>query len=130
MVEMIVGIGIDIAETRRIQESIQRYGERFTGRIYTPGEIGYCERYKNKAEHYAAAFAAKEAAFKALGTGWREGVQWRDVEVRHLPSGKPELLLRGRALEVAHALGVIRIAVSLSHAEHYAVAQVIFESAG
>lgn len=125
---MIVGNGIDIAETRRIEESIQRYGERFRSRVYTVREIEYCERFKNKAERYAASFAAKEAAFKALGTGWRGGVRWLDVEVTHLPSGKPELALWGRAREVARQLGVARAMVSLSHADHYAVAQVIFES--
>jgi holo-[acyl-carrier protein] synthase len=127
---MIVGTGIDIAETARIEVSIQRYGERFRNRIYTMREIEYCERFKNKAERYAARFAAKEAAFKALGTGWRQGVRWLDVEVTHLPSGKPELALRGRALEVATQLRVTRAMVSLSHADHYAVAQVIFESDG
>jgi holo-[acyl-carrier protein] synthase len=127
---MIVGTGIDIAETRRIAESIQRYGERFRNRIYTLREIEYCEGFKNKAERYAARFAAKEAAFKALGTGWRHGVRWPDVEVTHLPSGKPELALHGRALEIARELKVARAMVSLSHADHYAVAQVIFESDG
>lgn len=125
---MIVGTGVDIAETRRIQESFDRYGERFRDRIYTPEEIAYCERFKNKAERYAARFAAKEAAFKALGTGWRAGIRWIDVEVTHQPGGKPELVLRGRAESVARELGVRRMAVSLSHADHYVVAQVIFES--
>ncbi len=125
---MIVGTGIDIAETRRIEESFKRYGNRFRDRIYTPQEIAYCERFKNRAERYAARFAAKEAAFKALGTGWRSGIRWKDVEVTHLPSGKPELSLQGRARECAWSLGVTRAAVSLSHAEHYVVAQVIFES--
>ncbi|HEX5481207.1 MAG TPA: holo-ACP synthase [Terriglobia bacterium] len=127
---MIVGTGIDIAETQRIEESLERYGERFRDRIYTPDEIAYCERFKNKSERYAARFAAKEAAFKALGTGWRGGIRWQDVEVTHQPGGKPELELRGRAQEAARGLGVARTAVSLSHANHYVVAQVIFESDG
>jgi holo-[acyl-carrier protein] synthase len=125
---VIVGTGIDITETQRIQESLERYGERFRDRIYTPEEVAYCERFKNKAERYAARFAAKEATFKALGTGWRSGIRWLDVEIIHQPSGKPELALRGRAQEVARQLGVARAAVSLSHANHYVVAQVIFES--
>jgi holo-[acyl-carrier protein] synthase len=125
---MIVGTGIDIAETGRIKVSIQRYGDRFTNRIYTSREIEYCERFKNKAERYAARFAAKEAAFKALGTGWQHGIRWLDVEVIHLPTGKPELELRGRALELARQLKVARTTISLSHVDHYAVAQVIFES--
>ncbi len=125
---MIVGTGIDIAETKRIEQSFERYGDRFKNRVYTPDEVAYCERFKNKAERYAARFAAKEAVFKALGTGWRAGVRWRDVEITHLPSGKPELALKGRAQEIACQLRVSRAAVSLSHADHYVVAQVVFES--
>jgi len=127
---MIVGTGVDILETPRIKESLERYAERFCRRIYTPGEIAYCERFKNKAERYAARFAAKEAAFKALGTGWGKGVRWLDVEVKNRPNGKPELVLAGRAEQVARELGVTRMAVSISHADSYVVAQVIFESDG
>lgn len=125
---MIVGTGVDIAETARVEEVLNRHGTRFSQRLFTPEEIAYCERFKNKAERYAARFAAKEAAFKALGTGWRDGVRWRDVEVTHQPSGKPELVLRGRAEELARGLGVTRAAVSISHTGRYVVAQVIFEA--
>jgi holo-[acyl-carrier protein] synthase len=127
---MIVGTGVDILETPRIEEALERHGERFSKRLYTPAEIAYCEKFKNRAERYAARFAAKEAAFKALGTGWREGVRWLDVEVTHQPSGKPELVLTGRAEELARALGVTRVAVSISHANQYVMAQVIFEADG
>ena len=127
---MIVGTGVDIAETSRIEQVMERHGERFAKRISTPAEIAYCEKFKNKAERYAARFAAKEAAFKALGTGWGNGVHWVDVEVTHLPSGKPELVLTGRALEVARTLGVSRSSVSISHSDRYVVAQVIMESDG
>ena len=127
---MIVGIGVDLVETARIAESLERHGERFIRRLYTPGEIAYCEKFKNRAERYAARFAAKEAAFKALGTGWREGVQWLDVEVVNQANGKPELVLRGRVEQLARALGVARTAISISHADHYAVVQVVFESDG
>lgn len=127
---MIVGIGVDLVETARINEGLERHGDRFIRRLYTQGEIEYCDRFKNRAERYAARFAAKEAAFKALGTGWREGVRWLDVEVTNLPSGKPELLLHGRAGELARELGVSRMAISISHADHYAVVQVVFESNG
>lgn len=127
---MIVGTGVDLADTRRIRECIERFGARFLERVYTPAEIAYCERFKNRAERYAARFAAKEAAFKALGTGWRNGVRWLDVEVAHAPGGKPELVLRGRAGALARELGVNRSAVSLSHVSEYAMAQVIFESGG
>ncbi len=127
---MIVGTGVDIAETSRIEQSLAKHGERFAKRVFTPGEIAYCDRYKNRAERYAARFAAKEAAFKALGTGWRDGVRWLDVEVTHQPSGKPELVLTRRAKELAQELGVSRMAVSISHSDRYVVAQVIFEADG
>jgi holo-[acyl-carrier protein] synthase len=125
---MIVGTGVDIAETVRIARSLDEYGERFVKRICTPAEVAYCERFKNRAERYAARFAAKEAAFKALGTGWGKGVRWLDVEITHQSSGKPELTLTGRAQELAKQLGVTRISVSISHADRYVIAQVIFES--
>ncbi len=125
---MIVGTGVDIAETSRIEQSLTKHGERFAKRLFTPNEIAYCDKFKNRAERYAARFAAKEAAFKALGTGWRDGVGWLDVEITHRPSGKPELLLTGRAEELARELGVTRTAVSISHSDRYVVAQVIFEA--
>ena len=121
---------MDIAETSRIERGLERHGERFTRRIFTPNEITYCEKFKNRAERYAARFAAKEAAFKALGTGWREGIRWLDVEVTHQPSGKPELLLTGRAQELARELNVARMSISISHSDRYVVAQVIFEGDG
>lgn len=127
---MIVGIGVDIVETQRIEGAIERHGHRFTKRLFTPAEIEYCEGFKNKSERYAARFAAKEAAFKALGTGWREGVRWLDVEVTHLASGKPELRLTGRAGELASGLRVARSFITISHSDRYAVAEVIFESEG
>jgi holo-[acyl-carrier protein] synthase len=115
-------------ETSRIEEALEKHGERFAKRICTPAEIAYCEKFQNRAERLAARFAAKEAAFKALGTGWREGVRWVDVEITHLASGKPVLVLRGRAEEIARRLGVTRTSVSISHSDRYVVAQVIFES--
>jgi holo-[acyl-carrier protein] synthase len=127
---MIVGTGVDIVETSRIAQALERHGERFSKRLYTSEEIAYCEKFKNRAERYAARFAAKEAAFKALGTGWREGIRWLDVEVTHQPSGKPELRLRGCAEHRAREMRVSRMAVSLSHSDRYALAQVIFESDG
>ncbi len=125
---MIVGIGIDLVETPRIAEALERHGTRFLKRLFTQGEIAYCEKFKNRAERYAARFAAKEAAFKALGTGWREGVRWLDVEVTHLASGKPELVLSGRAKELADEMDVTRTAVSISHSDRYVVAEVVFEN--
>jgi holo-[acyl-carrier protein] synthase len=125
---MITGIGIDVIQNERIRESIQRFGDRFLGRIYTEGEIGYCKKTANPEIHYAARFAAKEAAFKALGTGWAAGVKWKDVEVERLASGKPELHLHGEALAKATGLGAKRFFVSLTHDQLVSCAVVIFEA--
>lgn len=125
---MIVGTGVDISEPDRIQQAVTRYGQRFLERIFTPKEIAYCERKRNKWERYAARFAAKEAAFKALGTGWRRGVRWRDVEVTNLPGGKPTLALYGQAKKFAQNQGVRHISISMTHSGQFVLAQVIFES--
>jgi holo-[acyl-carrier protein] synthase len=125
---VIVGIGIDLAEVDRIREVIGRYGRRFIDRIYTPAEIAYVERKANPYERYAARFAAKEAAMKAIGTGWRRGVRWRDFEVANLPSGRPTLRLHGVAATFADSLGVRSIALSLTHTAQQGMAIVILES--
>lgn len=125
---MIVGSGIDIAEVPRIRASIERYGERFLARIYTPDERAYVERKANKFERYAARFAAKEAGMKALGTGWRCGVHWQDFEVANLPSGRPILRLHGTAKTIADSLGVINVSLSLTHTAENGMAFVTFES--
>ncbi|HWQ57088.1 MAG TPA: holo-[acyl-carrier-protein] synthase [Bryobacteraceae bacterium] len=124
---MIVGTGVDLAEVDRIRAAIERYGPRFVERIYTAAEIAYVERKANRYERYAARFAAKEAGMKAIGTGWKRGVRWRDFEVANLPSGKPTLRLHGRAAEFAGRLGVTSIALSLTHTAEMAMAHVILE---
>lgn len=124
---MIIGTGIDVAEPGRLEAAVKRRGRRFLERVFTPKEIAYCERHRNRWERYAARFAAKEAAFKALGTGWRRGVQWRDVEVTNAPSGRPTLTLSGQAAEVARAAGVRNISLSITHTPQFVLAQVIFE---
>ena len=101
---MIIGIGSDITDVRRIQEVIERHGERFLGRIFTEVERAKAERRKNRVETYAKRFAAKEACAKALGTGMRGGVWWRDMGVVNLPSGRPTLRLTGGALRRLQAL--------------------------
>ena len=124
---MIVGTGIDIAEVPRIREVIARHGERFLKRIFTEGEIQYCESKANRVERYAARFAAKEAGMKAIGTGWNHGVRWRDIEVARKPGGRPTLVLHGKAAEFAAKLGATNIALSLTHTAEQAFAQVILE---
>jgi len=125
---VIVGIGIDLAEVDRIREAIERHGQRFIQRIYTEKEIAYVERKANKFERYAARFAAKEAGMKAVGTGWKRGVRWRDFEVTNLPSGRPTLQLHGEAAKFAENLGVRNIALSITHTAAQGMAIVILES--
>jgi holo-[acyl-carrier protein] synthase len=125
---MIVGTGLDIAEIDRIGAAIGRHGAPFLERLFTPGEVAYCEKHKNKFERYAGRFAAKEAAMKALGTGWSRGIRWRDIEVAREPSGRPTLLLVGVAREIADGLGVKNISLSITHSGNFALAQVILES--
>lgn len=125
---MIVGLGVDIAEVERIKGAIERHGHTFLRRVYTPKEVEYCERFKNKFERYAGRFAAKEAAMKALGTGWARGVRWVDVEVVREKGGRPSIQLAGEAAKVAERLGVKHIALSITHTGTQALAQVIFET--
>jgi holo-[acyl-carrier protein] synthase len=125
---MIVGTGIDIAEVSRIRDSIGRFGERFVRRVFTEGEIRYCDAKANRTERYAARFAAKEAAMKALGTGWNHGIRWRDIEVVRQPGSRPTIVFHGKAAEVAARLGAKNVALSLSHTADTAIAQVILES--
>jgi holo-[acyl-carrier protein] synthase len=125
---MIVGTGVDLAEVPRIKASIERFGDRFIHRIYTAAEMAYVERKANKFERYAARFAAKEAGMKAIGTGWRGGVRWRDFEVANLPSGKPTLRFHGKAAQIAEKLGVKNVALSLTHTAGLGMAHVILEN--
>lgn len=124
---MIVAIGIDIVEIARIEEVFARRGERFRRRIFTEAEIDYCEARASRLESYAARFAAKEAAMKALGTGWGEGVGWRDIEVVREETGAPTLRLLGRALERMSEMGARKAHLSLTHSRDIAMAQVILE---
>jgi len=125
---LIVGLGLDIAEIDRIEAAITRHGAPFLERLFTPDEIAYCERFKNRYERYAGRFAVKEAAMKALGTGWSRGVRWRDIEVTREPSGKPALRLQGAAREFADRMGVKHMSVTITHSGNLALAQVIFEN--
>src|SRR4051794_20509900 len=105
---MIVGTGVDITEVPRIQSSIERFGPRFLQRVFTDAEIKYCDSKVNRAERYAARFAAKESALKAIGTGLRHGISWHDVEVRRLPGGRPTITFHRIAAEFAARLGMKR----------------------
>jgi holo-[acyl-carrier protein] synthase len=125
---MILGTGIDMIEIERVAHSIERYGSRFLARVYTPGEIAYCQRKRhNAAESFAARFAAKEAAAKALGTGISRGVNWLEIEVVRQPGGRPSVQFHGRAAQIAAALGVARAALSITHTAALAMASVVLE---
>ena len=117
-------IGVDIIEISRIAQAVERWGERFLRRIYTPGELDYC---RGRAPQLAARFAAKEAVMKALGTG-RRGVDWRDIEVVRRRGSPPTIKLQGRASKVADQMAVQQVVVSLSHSRDYAVASALIEA--
>lgn len=125
---MIIAIGIDLAEIARLEEKLARNNTRFRDRVFTPTEIAYCEGRASRFASYAARFAAKEAAMKALGTGWGEGIGWQEIEIVNNEAGAPTLRLSGQALERFKALGAGRAHVTLSHSRDTAIAQVIFES--
>jgi len=126
---MIVGHGIDIMSTERIRKAIIRYGEYFLSKVYTGEERKQAEeRKKSKYQIYTAYWAAKEAVMKALGTGNRKGVRFRDIEIKHESSGKPYVSLHGKSEEYARKLRVYNIVLSMSHLHDNAIASVIFET--
>ena len=122
----ILGHGIDIVETARIARLLEEHGQRFLDRVYTQLEQDYANRnFKRRIEHLAGRFAAKEAVLKVLGTGWRGGIAWTDVEIRPEPSGQPVVVLTGESLRIATDLGIVRWHVSISHIETHATASAI-----
>jgi holo-[acyl-carrier protein] synthase len=129
---MILGLGSDLIDIRRIEETIARFGDRFLDRIFTAAERQKCERRAKPAASYARRFAAKEACAKALGTGFRDGVFWRDLAVVNLPSGQPTMRLSGRALERLNAMipagMTARLDVSLTDEPPLAQAVVIISA--
>lgn len=125
---MIVAIGTDLIEIERIAELRKKHGDHFLDRVFTAGERAYCDAQADPSRHYAARFAAKEAAMKVLGTGWGEGVKWNDVEVLRDDSGKPSIALHAAAADHAKALGITRMHLSLSHSRDFATATALGES--
>jgi holo-[acyl-carrier protein] synthase len=125
---MIAGIGVDLCEVERMEAAIARHGERLLARLYTPAERRYCESKPNRMERFAGRFAAKEAAMKAIGTGWSHGVGWRDFEVARANSGRPVIVFHGAARRIADEMGVTRALVSITHVRSMALAQVLLET--
>ena len=120
----ITGIGIDLEEISRIDIMLDRWGRHFTEKVFSDAEIAYCEGKRSPAQHFAARFAAKEAFAKALGTGWRGGFRWKDIEVLNDADGKPDLYLRNDAHSLIHHT---RIVLSLAHTKTHVVAVVVFQ---
>jgi holo-[acyl-carrier protein] synthase len=118
----VLGIGIDIVECLRIAQMIERHGELFITRVYTPNEIRYCQSRRQATQHFAGRWAAKEAVLKALGTGWRRGISWRDIEIRNDSQGRPIVALGGGAREIVEQQGIGELLVSISHCRSHATA--------
>ena len=126
---MIIGHGVDIAETARIKQMMGDHPERFLERCFTPGEQEDSKSSRRQLEHLTARFAAKEATLKALGTGWSQGIGWTDIEIVRAESGKPSLKITGRAAEIATEMGITAWHLSMSHISTTAIASVIAEGA-
>jgi holo-[acyl-carrier protein] synthase len=125
---MILGIGIDLIEFDRVQASLKKFGARLKNRVFTSGEITYCDAKRTHAfRHYAARFAAKEAVMKALGLGWQAGTSWREIEVVRNKKGQPQIRLTGSTARTAKKLKCKRILLSLTHSQSQAVALVLIE---
>lgn len=124
-VTSVVSHGVDMVDCARLGEMIKRHGSRFVDRVFTRHEQDYCMNRKRQVEHLAGRFAAKEAVLKVLGTGWRNGIRWTDIEVRNEPSGQPVVRLEGECRRLADQLGLGRILISISHIETHAIASAI-----
>jgi holo-[acyl-carrier protein] synthase len=120
---MVLGLGIDIIEIPRIKRSIDNFGDKFLNKVFTEGEINYCEKKFNKNQHYAARFAAKEAVYKALSSGWKEGLRWKDIEIQNDATGMPSINPSGKLKSFLTKNTQLRI--SISHSENYVTAVAI-----
>ncbi len=124
---MIIGTGVDIVEIGRFRNVLERSKDRFIQRVFTPAEQEFCNKHRDPAPHYAVRFAAKEALFKALGTGWAKGVTWLDAEVLRENQKAPTLRLHGVALKLSASMGATKVHLSLTHSDESAVATIILE---
>lgn len=121
----IVAHGIDLVDCPRIEEMIQRHGDRFINRVFTEKEQAYARANKNTIEKFAGRFAAKEAVLKLLGTGWRGKIAWTDIEVVNNSVGQPDVTLRGEVKVIADRLGIEHISVSITHTANFAIASAV-----
>ena len=121
----IIAHGIDLVDCPRIEQMIQRHGERFIKRVFTAAEQAYAEANKNDVEKLAGRFAAKEAVLKLIGTGWRGKIAWTDIEIINNPAGQPEVTLSGEVRKIADKLGIKHISVSITHTANFAIASAV-----
>ncbi|MFC1533410.1 holo-ACP synthase [Thermodesulfobacteriota bacterium] len=124
---MIYGIGVDLVHIKRMESVIQRWGDRFIRRVFTPGEIEICYSRSSSPSAFSLRFAAKEAFCKALGTGMKKGVKWRDIEVIHFPGGRPGLKIHGRSSKICEKEKIMGFHLSLSDEGEYGIAMVVLE---
>lgn len=117
--------GVDMVSCERLAEAIKRHGDRFLRRVFTKAELAYCMNKRREIEHLAGRFAVKEAVLKVLGTGWKNGISWTEIETLNQPSGRPEVHLAGRCRQIADQLGLGEILISISHIETHAIASAI-----
>lgn len=121
----IVAHGIDLVDCPRIEQMIERHGERFIRRVFTDAEQAYAEKNKNEVEKLAGRFAAKEAILKLVGTGWRGRIAWTDIEIINNAKGQPEVTLGGEVRKIADKLGIRHISVSITHTANFAIASAV-----
>jgi holo-[acyl-carrier protein] synthase len=121
----IVAHGIDLVDCPRIEQMIQRHGERFVKKVFTAAEQAYAETNKNEVEKLAGRFAAKEAVLKLVGTGWRGKIAWTDIEIINNAAGQPEVNLNGEVRVIAEQLGIKHISVSITHTANFAIASAV-----
>ena len=125
MASIILGHGVDLIECPRLEKMLEHHGERLLRRVFTAHEQAYCQQHKERIQHLAGRFAAKEAVLKALGTGMRGQMKWTDVQIANDDLGKPEIVLSGESALVAESTGVTRVLISISHTREHAVASAI-----
>ncbi|MBN2182782.1 MAG: holo-ACP synthase, partial [Sedimentisphaerales bacterium] len=121
----ILAHGIDLVDFPRIEQMIERHGERFINKIFTPSEQAYADNKKNRVEKYAGRFAAKEAILKLIGTGWRGKIAWTDIEIINNESGRPQVTLDGEVKKIADKLGISQISISITHTANFAIASAV-----
>lgn len=122
---MVLGIGTDIVEIERVREMIERHGDNFLNRCFTPDEIAYADKHRDSAVRFAGRWAAKEAVVKVLGTGFVKGITFHDIEILPLHTGQPRIELSGEAAAVAEGMGIRSVLITISHARNYATATAI-----